>query len=263
MPCLHRDFDKVNLPINWQIFAYDELASTNVTAHEFVNKGFDEGTIIIADKQTAGKGRESRKWESPKGNLFVSFLIDVTTKYRDCGQLSFVVSLALSNVISSLSKDIFIKLKWPNDVLLNDKKVSGILLETQSYKDKNFVIAGVGVNLTHIPEIKALYFPTSLKDENIDISREEFIEKFANELSELIKEWKNNGFGFIKEEWLKKAKGIKQNITINLFGNSKQGVFVGVDENGSLILEQQEGQTIKITAGDVFFGNKESNNNNE
>ncbi len=258
MPSLHRDFENIATPQGWQIFAYDELDSTNIKMREFIDKGFGEGTVLIADKQTAGKGRESRKWESPLGNLFISFLIDVTDKYKDCGQLSFVVSLALSNVICSLGDNVSIKLKWPNDVLLSEKKVSGILLETHNYKDKNYVIAGVGVNIAHVPEIKALYLPTSLKNENILVSRQEFVEKFALELAKLIKEWKINGFRFIKEEWLKKAKGINQDITINLFGNSKKGLFVGLDESGALLLCDKDNNIVKITAGDVFFGNKES-----
>ena len=131
--------------MKWEIKQFNSLASTNITARDY-----PVGSIIIAETQTAGRGRYGRIWQSPRGNLYVSFVFE-SNPMRD-KYLSFLTGLALAESLPEFN----VRLKWPNDVLLEGKKVAGILLETTGDK----IIVGIGVNLVSSPDKNMLY-PTA------------------------------------------------------------------------------------------------------
>ena len=226
--------------MNWNIFEFNELESTNTTA-----LSYPVYSVILAKKQTAGKGRLGRKWESPEGNLYTSFVLpDFKEK---SALISFVIALSAGQILSEITKGI--QLKWPNDILLDGRKLAGILLEKQNGK----LIVGIGINLISCPKQEMLYPTTHLET---SLNSKEILEKlifYFNHNLELF----NQGFSHIRTEYKKMLKGIGEPITVNLPNQTLTGIFEDLDETGALLLKR-ENKIIPILAGDVFFNNKET-----
>ncbi len=234
---------------DWSWQDWIELESTNQTAVELSNRPPAERYVVTAQRQTKGRGRRGRSWISHEGNLFASLALPLTN--ADVGQLVFVVSLALLRCLKKISPATKIELKWPNDVLIDGKKICGILLEKGA---QDYIIIGIGVNILSSPSKgdKMVYQTSCLKDEQVEISRTELLIQYLTAFNELLQEWKLQGFSPICQEWLKNAKGLNQQITVNCERESRQGVFRGVDENGFMLLEE-DGKINRVFAGDVFF----------
>ena len=231
---------------NWQNLA--TTGSTNDDALNFSKVTECEKFIITADAQNNGRGRRGRSWLGYTGNLFMS--LGVKVELKDIGQLVFVVGLSLAEAIKGLSADNKVEIKWPNDVLVNDKKISGMLLEKA---ENDFMIIGIGVNIKHSPKDDSMIYPaTSMIEEGVDIEKFDFMNKFLLKFDFYYNIWQEQGFELIKQRWLLLAKGIGKNIYINMDGGVKEGEFVGVDDNGLLLINKC-GIDEKIYAGDVFF----------
>lgn len=242
--------EKIN---NWLWTEHEETSCTNDDVKELCS-GAESGKkfVVTTKRQSSGRGRRGRSWVSLEGNLFVSFGLEV--ELRDLGQMVFVVSLSLLETIEALQTGLEIKLKWPNDVLINDRKISGILLEKAA---GNYLVIGVGVNISTEPDATDLLYPaTSLQAVGINIERIEFLRSFINYFDNNLSEWKDNGFASIKKRWLNKAQNLGKAIFVNTELGSKTGIFNGVDDNGILLLATPNGIE-KIYAGDVFFKGKE------
>ncbi|MCP4394185.1 MAG: biotin--[acetyl-CoA-carboxylase] ligase [Alphaproteobacteria bacterium] len=243
----------------WKIIAFGSVESTNYVLKKLVSEGeATDGMVVIAQEQKAGYGRRSRKWHSPKGNLYCSALVAPSQrKGNDVTQLSFVVSVAAADAISKLSSGIDVQCKWPNDILINGKKVSGMLLETigRTAIPLQHIVIGTGINIDNAPtDIKDIHYPvTSLSDVGIEISVQEMLTRYLSSLKYWLDEWETNGFDKIKDFWLFHAKGIGEEIKINFGKNSMSGIFTGLDADGALLLRLSDGKERRITTGDVFF----------
>lgn len=234
---------------NFIIHEFDELESTNQTAFELANsrKIFD-GEIILAKKQTAGKGRKGRSWSSPEGNLYFSMILQPKIDVKKIPQISFVAAVALKNTLEKLTSNI--SLKWPNDILINNKKCAGILLESKiNQQNCEFVILGIGVNIESNPD-NTIFLATNLKDHKINIFTKDLLQNFLTEFNLIYQNWLDFGFANIRNLWLNNAYKLKQEISINLGDQKIDGIFIDLDMDGSLIL-QQENQLQKISVGDV------------
>ena len=233
----------------WKIFEFEELGSTNDKAVELSARPPAEKFVVIARRQTAGRGRRGRRWESPEGNLYMSLAFPL--EETGWGQLVFVVSLSLLETVKKFAPAADLKLKWPNDVLLNNAKISGILLEKGSGM---YIIVGIGVNLAVAPENRTdmLYRAASLRQNGISVERKDFFAAFLSCFDDNLKQWRKSGFAGIREKWLRHARGLNEKVRVNLPKESKSGIFRGIDENGLLLLEHLT-QIEKISAGDVFF----------
>ncbi|GMO56016.1 MAG: hypothetical protein Ta2D_00020 [Rickettsiales bacterium] len=215
---------------NYNIVELDEVDSTMLKIKEY-----EVNTILVAQKQTNGRGKDNRVWNSEKnGNLYFSMLLNAE-KQLNYSQLSFVVSLAFRDAIpNSISK-------WPNDILLNDKKCCGILLQLDNKK----LIIGCGLNIKTYPPNTS--FPaTSLKDEGFIIDRIEILKVFLQNFNNYYEIWEKNGFSIIREKWLEKCYNLKKKIKIN----EKEGIFFDIDNEGALLLSIGD-KIEKITSGDV------------
>lgn len=231
----------------WQDFA--TLGSTNDKAIELSSNPPAPFFVVTAAEQTKGRGRRGREWQGYSGNLFMSLALPIAT--QDWGQLVFVVSLSLLETIKFFEEGAQVCLKWPNDVLLNDCKISGILLEKGSGE---YIIIGIGVNLTAAPQkLEAvLYRATSLAAEGINVNRIDFLCAYLKHFTKNVSLWKTEGFVTIQQLWQHNAKGLNEEITVNMPKEQKKGIFRGIDENGLLRLEHS-GMIEKISAGDVFY----------
>ena len=222
--------------MKWQIKQFNQLVSTNDTA-----KTSPVGTVIIAKAQTGGKGRYGRSWESPLGNLYLSAVVPDFGKASSL--LAFVAGLAVATALS----DFHVRLKWPNDILLNGGKVAGILLER---RDDGCVIIGIGVNVISCPTSPMLYKTACL---NGVLSVSTVQEKVLTALSHYLSVFETQGFEPVRRDWLSLAVGLNQSIKVDLPRKTLIGTFKELSPQGELILETPDKIVHKITAGDVFL----------
>jgi BirA family biotin operon repressor/biotin-[acetyl-CoA-carboxylase] ligase len=206
--------------------------------------------------QTNGRGTNGRKWEAKIGNLFLSICVKPENKtVNEATQLSFVTAITLINTLKELSKNkLNIKCKWPNDVLIDGKKIAGILLESEIDRTKNemkYVVIGVGVNVIYSPD-NVIYPTTNLAKEGIKIDATDLMKKFVSQFSESYKTWKNTGFKNIRESWLKHAYKLNEHISVKINEEKVEGVVEDLDWKGSLIIREPNGSIKTIISGDTF-----------
>jgi BirA family transcriptional regulator, biotin operon repressor / biotin---[acetyl-CoA-carboxylase] ligase len=239
---------------SYHLLSYDTIDSTNEEAKRLAVAGGQHGAVIWAQEQTAGKGRQGRQWISESGNLFCSLLLQPRALASSLPQLSFVTSLALFKALESvISPEHTLTLKWPNDLLLDGKKLGGILLETlpDTDSDARWVIIGVGVNVEHHPQATR-YPATSLKAMGIEIiSAKIVLSRFLNCFEPVYTEWLEHGFEVIRRQWLEYAAFYQQPVTLSLPDIAYHGIFSGVDKEGHLLLRDESGQETAYAAGDV------------
>jgi len=237
--------------LNWRVQKLDITTSTNDEVRRAAAAGEVEGFAVVAEQQTAGRGRQDRVWESPKGNLYCSVLLKPNDMPRTAGLYSFVVALAVRDTLRHLLPESVLTLKWPNDVLANGKKISGILLEVAG----DILIVGVGINVASYPGA-TLYPATSLVAEgakSTDLT--ELLNRFLESLNIWHPRLPSDGFQPVREAWLAHAQ--KGAMTVRLPRETVQGTFGGLDENGCLRLLLADGAERSISTGDVLFVSKE------
>ncbi|MCB1529827.1 MAG: biotin--[acetyl-CoA-carboxylase] ligase [Rhodospirillales bacterium] len=241
--------------IDWRVNVVGSASSTQDLAQDAAEAGTAEGYVIQALQQTAGRGRHGNDWLSPMGNLYLSFVLrPERLAPGHAGQLAFVTAVALSDAMGAyLDPERHCKtLKWPNDILVDGLKISGILLESNIKNDSEieYLVVGVGVNVFAPPEGAAGLDALKEKPVYVNVFRDDFLACFA----ESYGLWREKGFAPIREEWLKQAHGLNGPMSVRFPEVSYSGIFDGLDESGALLLDQ-EGRTRTFTAGEVYFGN--------
>jgi len=234
--------------------AVAETASTNSLCLQYAAGGESGGLWITADHQNAGKGSRGRSWTSQKGNLFASLLISDPCEKARLADLTFIAAISVCETIDSFNvAQASVQVKWPNDVLLNGRKCSGILLESIHYNDVTYVTMGIGVNCLHFPD-DALHKATSLFAEGIEVSGNRFFLTLANMVADNLSLWnKGKNFTAIRQKWLRKAYGIGLSTIVRIPGHEEiEGIFSSIDEDGYLMLEVN-GTMRRISTADVFF----------
>ena len=208
-------------------------------------KKYPLNTFLTAKEQTKGRGKNNRVWTSKRSNnLYFAFNIEVD-KYIN--YYSFISSLCVLKAIKDIFKDnIKLNLKWPNDVLLNDKKFCGMLLE----KNDNILVVGIGVNIDSFPD-NTNFKATSLLNEGFELDKNIFIDNFIKNFENLQNNINNFGFNFIKNEWLSFAYKIKEEIKVKIDNIEYIGIFDTINEDGALILKTKKEEK-KFYSADVF-----------
>ena len=241
--------------IGQEIRYFTEITSTNDVAKELAAKGAKEGTIILAETQTLGKGRLGRRWLSPKGGIWFSVILRPRISAKDSYQLTFMASVAVAQTIRKMFK-LNTEIKWPNDVLVNERKVCGILTETSTRDDAvDSVVIGIGVNvnvdLTSFPkDLRASI--TSLEAEvKREVKRERLLCALLEELENYYNMLQQKKFEFILEEWKSLTTLFGAYVEVTSFEEKIKGLAVGVDENGALEVLLENGTVRKISSGDV------------
>ena len=232
--------------IPWRVRSFDLLDSTNDVAKEAAALGEAEGLVIVAARQKAGRGRRGRVWDSPEGNLYVSILLRPAADMRVWGQYGFLTALAIRDSIGHFLPSGFVTLKWPNDVLLNGKKMSGLLME----KEEDALILGIGVNLAQHPT-QTLYPCTSLKQEGASITPTDYLQVLLARCADWFERLEKEGWEALRHAWLTHAQ--KGSLTVQQGMESLSGTFSGLDEVGNLRLALPDGTLRTIVTGDVFF----------
>lgn len=231
--------------------------STNTDAFRLAENGAIEGTVVLADSQTGGKGRRGRLWSSPAGvNLYCSVILRPAIMPHEAPQLTFLSAVAVARAIE-LTTRLTPEIKWPNDLLVSGKKVAGLLNEMSAETDGiNFVILGIGVNLN----MTADQFPQDLRhpatslllESGIRVDRSRFTGTMLNELDRLYTDFLAHGFGPVREEWQQRCNANGRQVLVSDSGTEcTGGRFVGIDSDGAMLLRSEEGTMHRITCGDV------------
>lgn len=243
----------VNLLNDYHLLAFDELDSTNEEAKRLAKAGGGHGAVIWAKKQTRGKGRMGREWVSQDGNLFFSILLAPDKPMAELPELSFVASSALVDALQPvLEKGHKLSCKWPNDVLMDGKKLAGILLESFEHEGKKWVVVGIGVNVDSSPP-DAMYPACSLSDAGVElISAKIVLSRCIHHFIESYNVWHNKGFGIIRKRWQLVASGFDKEVTARLPDGEITGIAQGIDSRGSLLLKDAKGKKHTIFAADIF-----------
>lgn len=234
-----------------------ETASTNADAFRLAENGAVEGTVVLADSQSGGKGRRGRVWASPAGvNLYCSVVLRPSIMPHEAPQLTFLSAVAAARAIEQATK-LTPEIKWPNDLLVSGKKVAGLLNEMSAETDGiNFVILGIGVNLNMTSD----QFPDDLRhpatslllESGGPVDRSRFISTLLNELDRLYADFLAHGFGPVREEWQRHCTASGRKVVVSDSGTDcTGGRFIGIDSDGAMLLRSDDDILHRITCGDV------------
>jgi BirA family biotin operon repressor/biotin-[acetyl-CoA-carboxylase] ligase len=244
------------LPPAYRLVMLEAVDSTNTVARRLaVEEAAADGTLVVAARQEAGRGRRGNPWESPPGNLYSSMVLRPDCTIAEATQLSFVAALAVYDMIGSVGPPgLEAWCKWPNDVYIGGGKVAGILLECEGTAGvPDFVILGIGVNIDSHPQDTA-YAATSLKAEGCgSLEVADVLESLARHFMVWANRWRDDGFAPIRAAWLGRAKGRGEAITVRLGAETLEGTFNDLDQDGALIVGADGGDR-RVTAGEVFLG---------
>lgn len=238
-----------------------EVGSTNDEVRRLAQSGNLGPLWVRADSQTGGRGRHGRVWTSEVGNLYTSGLYPLGENPLEAAQLGFAAALAILDTVKVYAPDTHVTLKWPNDVLVEGAKISGILIERGEGPNGAFAIIGIGVNLISHPET-ALYRATHLLEHiaQEDLSQAEpvytGVEPVLAVLASRFNIWRakllENGFAPIGQAWTENAQGLGQTAKITLADRSLEATLLGIGANGELQIKHANGTIESLYAGDIF-----------
>ncbi|MDF2924417.1 MAG: bifunctional biotin--[acetyl-CoA-carboxylase] synthetase/biotin operon repressor [Paenibacillaceae bacterium] len=239
------------------IHCFDEVDSTQNAAHRLVREGAPEGTLVLAERQTKGRGRLGRHWHSPKGKgIYMSLIVKPAIPLHLTPHLTLLSAVALCRAIRKVVPGVDPGIKWPNDLLVRGKKISGILLESSAENEAlQYIVTGVGISCNLEPED----YPEELKDKATSlliesgqkVSRSLLVAEFLLQLEELYGLYLEQGFGPIRTLWEASAVTLGQRLTVTDSLGTAAGTAVGLDDWGGLVLKQADGSERVIYSVDA------------
>lgn len=253
----------------YRLEAHQSVTSTNALALERAREG-DPGRLwIVSRHQTGGRGRRGRAWETPVGNLAATVLLVESFDPATAATLGFVAGLSLSDALDATAPDARIdigldhgsgsghrfELKWPNDVLAGGAKLAGILLESTLLPDGRLALAiGIGVNVVAYPP-DLPYPATSLAALGSKADAGGLFLALSDAWVDNMRLWNGaRGLPLIRERWLKRASGLGGRVAVRVDGRVASGLFETIDDAGRLVIREDDGNRLYVTAGDVHFG---------
>jgi BirA family biotin operon repressor/biotin-[acetyl-CoA-carboxylase] ligase len=239
----------------WRLKIVEVLTSTSDLCRTLAEAGEPDGMAVLARRQTQGRGSRGRSWDAPVGNLFLSVLLRPRDAARDAAQWSLLAGVALADALAPyVPLAGAVRLKWPNDVLLDGRKLAGILVEsaTDSRGALRYIVIGMGVNLAGAPDL-----PDRRAACLAELGPPPAPDAFAAELLDRIGHWRRmrlvEGFAAIRSAWHARATALGDHMTLRHGGQVVGGLYAGLGEDGSLLL-QTGGRVRAFTTGEVLFG---------
>jgi BirA family biotin operon repressor/biotin-[acetyl-CoA-carboxylase] ligase len=232
----------------------ETISSTNAEALARARRGENGPLWITARTQTAGRGRRGRAWVSRPGNLYATLLLADPSPPDRVAELSFVTALAVHDAVSEVAPGARrrLALKWPNDLLLDQQKLAGILVEGENGDGRLAVAIGIGVNCAHHPAGTA-YPATSLAAAEVMVTPERLFTALSRTMLERLTQWqRGDGFATVRSDWLSRAGQVGRDIRLIVGEEEWSGRFDGLDETGRLVLRLRDGSTRTVTAGEVL-----------
>jgi BirA family biotin operon repressor/biotin-[acetyl-CoA-carboxylase] ligase len=237
----------------WPVHHIGTIDSTNTEAQRRAQAGGFEDCWIVADEQTAGRGRLQREWASPKGNLFSTALFREPGGIPVAMRIPFAAGLAVSDTALEFAPNADVRLKWPNDVRVSGAKLCGILVETGRDEQGLWVASGIGINVAEVPPgagQAATCISDLVQDKSID--RIEVFEALARHFLARL-EQARLGFETVRLDWLTRAEGLGTQVRVSPGGVPIEGVFEDMAADGGLVLRLPDGSQQTIRAGDVHL----------
>jgi BirA family biotin operon repressor/biotin-[acetyl-CoA-carboxylase] ligase len=234
------------LPDGWTLVALDTVGSTNDEAAQRADAGAPEGTVVWSREQTGGRGRRGRHWASPVGNLYTSTILRPDCPAQRAAELGFAAALAVADIVPAGRE---VRVKWPNDVLVDGGKIAGILLESAIGQtgQVQHVVAGIGVNVGFAPQLPEMRYPGSALGGSVEAA----LEELAAALAARLAEWRREGFETVRAAWLAKAGPLGTEVDVKLGEGLVRGRFAGLDREGALLLDTATGPR-KIVSGELL-----------
>lgn len=234
------------LPDGWTLVALESVGSTNDEAMHLAEAGAPEGTVVWSREQTGGRGRRGRHWASPIGNLYTSTILRPACSAPRAAELGFAAALAVADIVP-VGREV--RLKWPNDVLVDGGKVAGILPESAigQRAEVERVVMGIGINVGFAPQLADMRYPGAALGGSV----EEALEKLTASLARRLAQWRQEGFATIRAAWLAKAGPLGLEVDVKLGEELVRGRFAGMDREGALLLDTPAGPR-KIVAGELL-----------
>ncbi len=246
------------LPRGYRIARFDDIDSTNSEALRRATSGEAGGLWIMAGRQMKGRGRSGRTWHSGSGNFYSSLLIQLSSSANDLSHLPLTVGVAAHEALLKACEDIpppSLRLKWPNDILLNRAKIGGVLIESLHPVDLKgaYVIIGIGLNLVEHPHGIASGV-TNLAVHGYVTSPAAVLEAMAATMDCWLNRWdEGDGNEGVRAAWLSRALGVGDDVSVKLSEEVVMGAFEGLDERGALMLRLADGEIRRISFGDVLL----------
>lgn len=235
--------------MRFSLAVLDRVAGTNAWLVERAAAGAPDGEAVLAHEQSEGRGRHGRHWHSPRGNLHLSALLRPDTAPDTVGQIGMLAALAIAEALPGA---LAARLKWPNDVLVADRKIAGVLVETGLEAGRiQWAVIGMGVNLATHPDIPDRPATSLAALGHAPPSPADFAAIVLDHLAARMESWRVHGFAAQREAWLARGPAPGAAIGVRLPQGSVAGSFAGLDTMGALLLETTTGRRT-LAAGDVF-----------
>jgi len=252
-----------NIPTKWfghNYYYYREIGSTNHVAKELAEMYEPEGTVIIAEQQTNGEGRLGRKWVSQGEGLWFSVILRPKRDSADAPQITLLAAVAVAEAIMNKT-NLTSGIKWPNDILINGRKVCGILTEFYAKEEDYSVILGIGININISladlgDELKETATSLSL-ELGSNINRLELLKEVLVQLEKWYIKWQERGFEPIRQAWKEYNITIGEKVTISSLQEKIHGEALDIGDTGALILRDEEGKIKSFDFGEVSLRSKE------
>ncbi|MEW6410654.1 MAG: biotin--[acetyl-CoA-carboxylase] ligase [Nitrospirota bacterium] len=238
------------------VFLFDEVDSTNTKARELAEKGYDEGTVIMAENQSKGRGRLGRVWVSPPGvNFYISIILKPELVPAKATRITMLVAVAVASVLRK-TLSLPVTIRWPNDILVRDRKLGGILIEMDSEMDRvNYVVIGIGINVNM--DISILpdglqKTATSIKRElGHEVKRIDILIPLLKGIGYWYRVYKKDGIHPVLNEWINLSSILGKRIRLSTPKKVIEGKAEGIDEDGRLIIGFPDGSFELASSGDV------------
>ncbi len=239
------------------IHFYQEVTSTNDIAKKFVDNDAPEGTVIIAEQQTAGRSRSKNDWASPEGGIWMTLILKPDVTLLEASKLTIVTGVAIAKTLHD-KFNLDAGIKWPNDIMIGNKKICGILTEAVTdYDDLKAVLIGVGIdvniNQSDLPDDLQDITTTISEETSEEIKRAEIMKVFFSIFEELYEEFKNGQFKHIIGEWRRLSSTTGNRVKVYKDGKAMLADAVGIDNQGALIVELDDGSLEKIISGECII----------
>jgi BirA family biotin operon repressor/biotin-[acetyl-CoA-carboxylase] ligase len=236
----------------YRVRHFDRIDSTNAEARRLHEAGEQGPLWLVAEAQTAGRGRLGRQWVSEPGNLYATLLLPLAGVPASAAQIGFVAALAVHDVVAAALGPGSVRIKWPNDVLVGGAKIAGILAEVLGLVPLT-VALGCGVNVAHHPA-GLNYRVTSLRAEGSGLDAPGVFHLLDRHLGRRLRQWQgSDGFASIRADWLNCAVGLGQRVTVAAPAGDWPGLFRGLAADGAALVQGPDGREVVVHAGDIRF----------
>lgn len=245
---------KISTPAaDFEIVEFEVIDSTNSEAHRRAAAGERGPLWIRADRQQAGRGRSGRPWSSPAGNFSATYLFSpAAVEPGHYHHLSFIAGVAAWDALGeTCAGKRALQLKWPNDLMVGDAKLGGILVESSRYDGDDVILVGIGINLAARPEV-ADRTVTHLAAHGVEVAPRDLLHHIAGALSRWLAVWSGGrGFPAVREAWMARAHAVGSRLTVKGRETTFSGTYEGLGPDGSLELCSETGERLSVTHGDV------------